>query len=235
MKTFLIFVDTVDRSISHASIVLGSIKEHCGWDVEILPGTTPHTLKLFETQWPLEMQPRSRVQGFRREKFDTYLTKKSCFYNHYRVWHRCVELNRPVAFVEHDAVCVCDWDYQHFNDVLILHPQSAVRQRDVQNNFSKYSGHTKFRVNPGVNTWDLPVYNRHTEDSAWPIMMPGTAAYAIQPQAAQRLIKHAQTYGWEQSDHFINTHIVDIQYRSPDYFKLALENLQLSHGINQTK
>ena len=62
-------------------------------------------------------------------------------------------------------------------------------------------------------------------------MMPGTAAYAITPKGAKRLIENLSTTGWEQSDYFINTFNVKIQTASPEYFTFKLKNLNMSHGI----
>ena len=94
------------------------------------------------------------------------------------------------------------------------------------------SGHAlKLALEDGTHTWQIPLYNRHTVRLEPPVMMPGTAAYAITPPGAQRLITRAKNLGWEQSDHFINTHNCDISYCSPGYFDLGLPNLRLSHGL----
>lgn len=230
MKAFVVFIDTNNDSISHAMQVMRSLRDFDSWNPELLLGVTPNSLALFEDRYPLRFQPKSRVRLLRKANYRTYKSKKSCFYNHYRTWLHSVEINEPVAFIEHDSLCMQDWDNPDFADILVLNARSALSQSQVQKNFRKNGFEDKYTVEDGVHPWKYPLLNHHTEDSAWPTMMPGTAAYAVTPQGARKLLEHARTYGWEQSDHFINTSVVDIQYRSPEYFNLGLENLRLSHG-----
>ena len=61
-------------------------------------------------------------------------------------------------------------------------------------------------------------------------MVPGTAAYAVTPQGATKLLNAASIHGWDQSDFFINTSIVDIRYILPELFSFKYKNLNMSHG-----
>lgn len=230
MKAFVVFVPQVAASREYASKVLESIQNHAGWTPELLPGTTPDTIPLYEQWFSMQDQVPSRIVGFRERAYEIYLTKKSCFYNHVRVWHRCVELDEPVAFIEHDAICVRDWDEPKFNQVLILNARSSLKQSVIRKPLIKRGHLAKMQLDDhAVTDWQVPITNRHAEGS--PVMMPGTAAYAITPKAAARLLHRVIYKGWEQSDHFINIDSSEIVYRVPDYFDLRLPNLQLSHGL----
>jgi len=232
MKAFVVFVPQVAGSREHALTVLESIQAHQGWEAELLPGTTPDTLPLYQQWFPLIDQSPSRIEGFREHAHDTYLTKMSCFYNHVRVWHRAIELDEPVAFIEHDAVCVRDWNQPKFRQVLILNARSALRQSIIRKHLIKNGHLAKMNLLQNiVADWLVPITNRHTEADDAPVMMPGTAAYAVTPKGAARLLHRCLYMGWEQSDHFINRHSSDIEYYTPDYFDLRLKNLQLSHGL----
>ena len=81
-----------------------------------------------------------------------------------------------------------------------------------------------------MHDWDAPLIYRFSDDSTEPLIMPGTAAYAVTAQGARKLLEHAQ-HGWEQSDHYINTGVVRIQYRDPPYFDFHSANLGSSHGF----
>lgn len=236
MKAFVVFVPQVAGSREHALTVLESIQRHRGWEAELLPGTTPDTLPLYQQWFPLQDQSPSRIEGFREHAHDTYLTKMSCFYNHVRVWHRAIELDQPVAFIEHDAVCVRNWDDKEFSQVLILNPISSTKVSFIKKHLIK-NGHSDFLKidSKHVATWQLPLYYRHGGNIPLPIMIPGTAAYAITPTTAKNLLTRAVSSGWEQSDHFINSHNCELEYCTPDYFDLRLENLRLSHGLPQTE
>ena len=132
MKVFVVFVESVEASREHASKVIDSIQRFANWEPELLPGVTPQTLHLYNALLPIVDQSPSRIQGFRQNVYQTYLTKQSCFYNHVRVWQRCLELMEPVAFVEHDSLCVRDWDDVEFEQILILCQVRAATKRRPQ-------------------------------------------------------------------------------------------------------
>lgn len=62
-------------------------------------------------------------------------------------------------------------------------------------------------------------------------MIPGTAAYAVTPKGAKKLLDSLHKNGWEQSDFFINTFNVKMQYTIPEYFTFKHSNLNTSHGV----
>lgn len=231
MKAFLIFVDTHAGSLNHIATVLNSIRQFSSWEPILFPGVNPDSLSLFEMQFPIQEKFKSRISYFKKHVLNTYLTKKSCFYNHYRVWKYCASLGEPVAFIEHDSICQKEWDQIKFKDILILNAESAIRQSIIVKNFKKHGYLEKIKLKDGIHEWTSPLYNIHSDDSSYPIMMPGTAAYAITPQCANRFIEFVNTHGWEQSDHFINSNVCTIEYILPQYFNLGLPNLNLSHGF----
>jgi GR25 family glycosyltransferase involved in LPS biosynthesis len=199
-----------------------------GFRAEPFEGVTPDTLDDYKDLHRPDV-PGSRIEDFKRENEKKYLIKKSCFTNHVRLWHKCIELNQPIAVIEQDAHCVWKWDNRQFEDVLILNVDSAFRQPVFQ--------HIRFKPE-----YDLGIH-RYDDYSVTPLiyykpsvfkgsfMMPGTAAYAITPQGAKKLLKALDKYGWEQSDFFINSHNVTIQYAMPEYFTFKLKNLNMSHGF----
>ena len=229
MKAFLIFVKDHLQSTNQAAKALASCK-NSHFRVELMEGVTPSTLS----------QSRPHADGSRasnffeqatRDKgvnnFRLYKTKNSCFLNHVRVWNKCIELNEPVAFLEHDVGCVRNYIEEDFEDILILNIQSAMHQ-EVFNDI-KYKG-----------DWDLGIheykyeplkYRHNVPDWKGSYMMPGTGAYAVTPKGAQKLLDAYEKYGWEQSDFFINTANVTIQYIVPEYFTFKSSNLNLSHGV----
>ena len=234
MKTFVIFVAEDERSRAYAAHTLRSLQQRRGWDPMLLPGVTPITLKLWKLIYPHFVRPGSRAESFKLQNNPAYAFKRSCWLNHMRVWQMAVDMDRPVAFIEHDSGCLADWDYPEFEDVLILNARPAVRQRAVQNGLAKHADPKDLANWPGIRTgvhdWDAPLIYRFSDDSIEPLIMPGTAAYAVTAQGARKLLEHAQ-HGWEQSDHYINTGVVRIQYRDPPYFDFHSANLGSSHGF----
>tara|TARA_Y100000004_G_scaffold85187_1_gene95597 strand:- start:1228 stop:1899 length:672 start_codon:yes stop_codon:yes gene_type:complete len=222
MKAFLIFVKDHLQSTNQAARALSSCKD-TRWDVELMEGITPLTVDKYD-MWT--HCPGSRASNFFEQNEKKYKTKKSCFMNHVKVWEKCIELDEPVAFLEHDVGCVRDYIEEDFEDVLILNIESAMKQ-EVFNDIS-----FKGEWDLGIHEYEYqPLAYRHNV-SEWKgsYMMPGTGAYAVTPKGAKKLLDSVLTYGWEQSDFFINTANVTIQYIVPEYFTFKSKNLNMSHG-----
>ena len=64
-------------------------------------------------------------------------------------------------------------------------------------------------------------------------MIPGTGAYVVTPKGAAKLLEALEDYGWEQSDFFINTMNVNLDYIVPEYFTFKSGNLNSSHGFKK--
>jgi GR25 family glycosyltransferase involved in LPS biosynthesis len=62
-------------------------------------------------------------------------------------------------------------------------------------------------------------------------MTPGTAAYALTPSGAKKILYAAKKRGLEQSDFIINSANIRLQYVYPSPVKYNVVNLQSSHGI----
>jgi len=133
-------------------------------------------------------------------------------------------LNEPIAVIEHDSHCIEDWQGTIFEDILVLNINSALSNpvlkgldyKDVLNGVNDLQvGGLVYRHDPAINGAD---------------MMPGTAAYAVTPQGAQKMISAYDADGWEQSDFIINTHYVRIQTLLPELFTFKLKNLRSSSG-----
>lgn len=227
MKSFVIYVKGHKKAEQYANNCVNSCKG-TGFEAELFEGVTPKTLDQYE-EHTYEDLPGSRIESFKAENEKIYLTKKSCFTNHVRLWKRCVELNQPIAVIEQDSHCVWKWDNRQFRDVLILNVDSAFRQPVFQ--------HIRFKpeYQLGMHRYDnysvTPLIYRKDSRYKGSFMMPGTAAYAVSPAGAKKLLKAADKYGWEQSDFFINSHIVMMEYAMPEYFSFKYENLNMSHGF----
>jgi len=227
MKTFVIYVEGHKASESYMKYCMESCKRY-GWDVEPIKGVTPETLDSYDD---IPTAEGSRAAAFFKEdKNGIYRTKKSCFNNHIRVWKKCIELNEPVAFIEQDSDCIRPWKNNIFDELLILNIESAFKQQ-VFKHLSSLGYNNCWKL--GINDYnDSPIPYRHP-NKTWKnsLMIPGTAAYAINPKGAKKLLSAVKKHGWEQSDFFINTHNVHIQYIVPEYFTFTLKNLNMSHGF----
>ena len=227
MKTYVIYVKGNSKSEEYAKVCLDSCKEK--WTAELFEGVTPTTLEKYEKIHNISRLVPSRVNNFYTENKKLFNTKKSCFLNHVRLWTKCVELDEPIAILEQDSFCVSDWDDIHFDELLLLNIKSAFNQ-PVFKHMWKHKNKPDYKV--GIwNYVDMPLVYHMENKFKGHCMMPGTAAYAVTPKGAKRLLKNLSS-GWEQSDYFINNFNVRIEYAYPEYFTFKLKNLNMSHGKN---
>lgn len=227
MKAFIIYIENHDESIRYAN----ACKESCEgkFDAELFPATTPHNIVEHTSERDYEPINPSRAYDFKSQaknanSIKLYTTKKSIFITATRLWKLCVELNEPIVVLEHDSHCVRAWDNPKFKDVLILNGQSCWSQKSVK-------GFKPNKMPNGVHSFQTKLKYRFHNKFKSSMLMPGAAAYAIHPHAAQKLLDAGYKYGWEQNDHFINTYNVNIETVIPEYFTFKLPNLKTSHGF----
>lgn len=228
IKTFIIHLPKHSGSVVYANECLISCKGK-NFDAELFQGYYYKTVEEF--QEIKYFMPNSRAEDFFKEgNKKRFLSKRSIFANGYSLWQKCLELNQNIVVLEHDSICVKNWDNPVVDDVLILNIQSALNQKLLRE-FIKKNNKQIPQLNNGIHRYSSPfIYHRKNlyHNS---FIMPGAAAYALSPKGAEKLIKSAERNGWEQNDHFINTKNVNIDYAFPEYFKLKTPNLNLSFGF----
>ena len=119
---------------------------------------------------------------------------KGCFYSHFALWKKCVELNEPIIIWEDDIVLRRPLERVEWQDVLILalgHPNKSERY---------------------MHLLETPYGTPRVEEYS-PSSMPGCCGYAIKPHAAKKLIDtYSNTY--LPADNAINRTVVTMQIHS---------------------
>lgn len=227
MRAFIVYVKGSSLSEQYASKCKQSFKNHSGWAPEWFEGITASTLKQHKTFEHKE--PSFAGKTLSKGSKQIYLSKKACAHNHYRLFKICVELKEPIAIIEHDSYCIGDWNNYDFDDILVLNIASAIRDgiRDVHRRRNENT-----IVNTGIHDINLTRLNYYWDPKIQGHMMPGTAAYAVTPKGAQKMITVFEEHGWDQSDAIINTAFVRIQTIMPELFTFQLPNLRMSRGEN---
>jgi GR25 family glycosyltransferase involved in LPS biosynthesis len=143
-----------------------------------------------------------------RKKYHSHIVEKSligddagkmsrpgvigCFYSHYRLWEKCVELKEPIMIFEDDVKFYRKFESVDWEDVLILS-----------------LGKSSFLGEPWKTFLENPKGTPQVVD--WKnFSMPGASGYAIKPDAAKALIKYYRPY-WYPADNAINKFLVRIQ------------------------
>ena len=194
MKNFIISLSKVDTSINTA-INLKNQLESYGLQAELFEGTYGHdAVQMMKSEgrtlhpWGIK-GPASRI-----DPNDEKLGRpgvKGCFYSHYRLWQKCVELDEPIVIWEDDIVLSRGYQPVEFDEILIV----------ALGHQTKSAGYWHLLENPEGEPAALK----------WPrSSMPGCCGYAIKPQAAKKLLEvYEKTY--LPADNAISLYHVQIQ------------------------
>lgn len=229
MKGVIHYIESDPNSVKQSKESFQSFTKY-GWDVTLQPGITPETLDLSKVPPIKEM---SRLHGYKKESENRYLTKLSCAMNHLRHWKRVIEKNEPMAFLEHDSICIEPWSPTYILDeCLILNAEYAFKPPTILGKMSKFSNF-EWPATLAKKSVDLPsdypllYYKKNDWEGSF--MIPGTAAYLITPKGAKKMLAIAEKT-IDQSDFMINSKNVHLQYATNSPVKFNTRNLQTSHG-----
>ena len=132
-----------------------------------------------------------------------------CFYSHYRLWKKCVELNETICIFEDDVEIHRPLIPVTFDDVLIL--TLGARKSE------KYK---QYLYNPSGEP--NAVEYHHSS-------MPGTTGYMITPVGAQKLLNEYHTT-FLASDNAMNTRVVDLKIHNYLIGKANLDKESLTRS-----
>jgi GR25 family glycosyltransferase involved in LPS biosynthesis len=115
-----------------------------------------------------------------------------CFYSHYSLWERCLELDEPIMIFEDDVKVYRGFKPVIWDEVLVL----ALGKTTYLN--EPYKDYLE-------NPTGIPQALRWRNYS-----MPGCVGYALKPYAAKKLVRFWGPY-WTPADNAINSSICEIQ------------------------
>jgi GR25 family glycosyltransferase involved in LPS biosynthesis len=191
-KTFIIHLSKIKSSLESA-LQLQKDLTSINIDAELFEGTYGSDAEEIFKKESRQVHPTS----FKGEAVDERYTNKTkrpgvmgCFYSHYRLWQKCVELNETICVFEDDVAIHRPLISVPFDDVLIL--TLGARKSE------KYK---QYLHNPSGD----PIAEDYHNAS-----MPGTTGYAITPQGAKKLLTvYNKTF--LASDNAMNVMVVDIK------------------------
>ena len=228
MKVQITYVDGHIGSETQASQSLDSFNKH-NWSATLNQGITPETIN--ENDFTSKIISNSRLVGWEKEKSRKFLVKKSCLFNNLKFCERVIEGNEPMVFAEHDAVCIKDYEPFDFDEFCFLsleyafQPPTALATRALRN----WKPPSVNGVHDFPNNYPLLYYKKNIWKDSF--MTPGTAAYALSPKGAQKILVAVQTHGLDQSDFIINSYNIRLQYLYPSPVRYNSKNLNLSHRL----
>lgn len=232
MKAYIVFIKKHIESETQAKEALASFKEH-GWDARLIEGLTPKTVEETEEFSEYSIVENSRLLNFKTENYNRFLSKVSCAINQIRHWKRVVQADEPIAFIEHDAICISQWNNVELEDYLILNAAYAFKPPNKLGlqKFKNFKAFEYFTNGPEDLPPTYPL--KYYRDNLWKdsFMAPGTGAYIISPSGAKKMLNAVETHGIDQSDFMINSKNLRIQYINPSPVKFNKVNLSTSYGF----
>jgi len=199
MKNFIICLSKIEASLKTAIDLKNKLEEY-GEEVELFEGTYGHdAVRLMEEEnrklhpWgikgPDKVDPSVDLEKENPKSFTPGV--RGCFYSHYRLWQKCVDLDEPIIIWEDDIKLTRKYIPIDWEDVLVLalgHPTKS----------GKYMHYLE------TPEGDPTAENYHQSS------MPGNCGYAIKPHAAKKLVE-AYSKTFLPADNAINQHHVRIQ------------------------
>lgn len=197
MKSFIICLSKIEASLNTATNLKTQL-ELLGHEAELFEGTYGNDAVTMMEEEGRQLHPYG-IKG-PLEPTSSNVIKllapgvKGCFYSHYRLWQKCVELNEPILIFEDDIVIKRPFLDVFWRDVLVVaigHPTKSARFMD---NLENPQG------NPSAQEYKLS-------------SMPGCCGYAIKPHAAKILLNtYRKTY--LPADNAINRNVLTMQIHS---------------------
>jgi len=136
-----------------------------------------------------------------------------CFYSHYALWRKCIELGEPIMIFEDDVKFYRKYEPVDFEGVLILSLGKSSFMTEPQKTYLE-------------NPTGVPKIEKWRNFS-----MPGASGYAITPDAAKGLVKFYKPY-WYPADNAINQFITPMYLHT---YLMGRNTLPEEGNISMTK
>jgi GR25 family glycosyltransferase involved in LPS biosynthesis len=194
MKNFIICLSKISASLETATNLKNQLEEFNA-DVELFEGTYGNDATALASDEGRVVHSEG-IKG-KIDPDSPWVEKISspgiigCFYSHFRLWQKCVELNEPIIIWEDDVILTREFIEVDWEDVLVValgHPKKSPRYLHLLENPEGEPCAIEYK----------------------PSSMPGCCGYAIKPHAAQMLLDvYSNTF--LPADNAINRNIVKIQ------------------------
>ena len=138
-----------------------------------------------------------------------------CFFSHYYLWKKCIELNEAIIILEHDGYVIRNIDtslLDTFSDVLKL---DRLDPFDI-----KYNNELEKEKNLEIEVVPYTYNNRKVRKVDLGDYFKGAYSYIIKPQAALKLINFIEKNGHRPADQQINSSIVNLRTTIPTLARL---------------
>jgi GR25 family glycosyltransferase involved in LPS biosynthesis len=193
VKAFVISLSKIESSFTTAQAMVEPLTSF-GFDVELFEGTYGNDAVNLVRDETRTLHPTNQNGEFNSPNFKVSGPGViGCFYSHYNLWKKCVELNETIFIFEDDVTFVRPYIPVEFNEILIV------------------------AMGSWTSVFSIDIYQ---EPDCKPCAkyypgrcLPGAVGYGITPTAAKKLItEFSRTY--TSADSAIRSSVVDIKIHS---------------------
>jgi GR25 family glycosyltransferase involved in LPS biosynthesis len=133
----------------------------------------------------------------------------ACALSHYILWHKCINKNKPILILEHDAVFIdslpdnmidANFDVLGIND-----PRNATRKANLFHSLVQQETNIYQRI-PKIDSEDIPQG------------LAGNSAYIVKPNGAKQLVAAVNKYGLWPNDAIMCYQIIKNMYVTKKYY-----------------
>ena len=212
-KTFIIHLSKIENSSGSAKQLQLDLKKY-NIDAELFEGTygsdaeqifkEEHRVVHNTSFKGVDIDERSIAKALRPGVM-------GCFYSHYRLWKKCVELNETICIFEDDVNVIRPLIPVKFDDILVIVLGARKNRKYIH-----------YLESPEGDPQAMEYFNSS---------MPGTPGYLITPQGAKKLLD-CYTNTFLPSDNAINKSVVNIQVHSHLIGEANLEKKSLTKASN---
>lgn len=208
-KTFIIHLSKISNSLESAEQLKKDLKK-INIDAELFEGTYGNDAEEMFSNENRSVHPISFKGIEIDERYENKAKRPGvmgCFYSHYRLWKKCVELNETICIFEDDVEIYRELIPVQFNDILVL-SLGGVKSKKYEH----------FLNNPTGNPKAEEYHNAS---------MPGATGYLITPTGAKKLLETYNTT-FLATDNAINVMVVDIKIHNYLVGKANLDKKSLT-------
>lgn len=127
-----------------------------------------------------------------------------CFYSHYTLWKKCLELNEPIFIFEDDVIFERNYIPVVWDEIILLCTGKEAY---------KHPYYSKFLYRPEGTPMAIPLRNTS---------MPGAVGYGITPKGAEKLVRE-YSVDMLPADTAMNRFVVKLEFHNYLMGRAALE------------
>jgi GR25 family glycosyltransferase involved in LPS biosynthesis len=215
MKNFIIHLPSISESLKTATELKTNL-EKFNSSVILFEGTRGDDAVRLMAEEHRKLHPHG-LKGIIDPKSDVAKKMsspgvKGCFYSHYNLWKKCIELDEPIIIWEDDIILYRPYIPIDWKDVLILalgHPTKSVRWMHLLESPEGEPAALEYR-SPS---------------------MPGCCGYAIKPRAAKILVENYKNT-FLPADNAINKTIVNMEIHN---YIMGIAKVEGKKSLTRTK